>query len=66
MKRTVKWGVLTFTCHPFIIGRGHRILMLERLIRRLRAEGAVFQRMDATVEEFRSRAAAAARRSRMA
>ena len=66
MKGTVKWGVLTFTCHPFIIGRGHRILMLERLIRRLRAEGAVFQRMDATVEEFRSRAAAAARRSRMA
>ena len=25
-------GVLTYTCHPFIIGRGHRIMMLERLI----------------------------------
>jgi peptidoglycan-N-acetylglucosamine deacetylase len=50
------WGVLTYTCHPFIIGRGHRILMLERLIRRMKEEGAVFQRVDRTVEEFRQRA----------
>ncbi|HEX2825311.1 MAG TPA: polysaccharide deacetylase [Burkholderiales bacterium] len=56
MKDVVKdWGVLTYTCHPFIIGRGHRILMLERLIRRLKDEGAAFQRIDRTVEEFKER-----------
>jgi peptidoglycan-N-acetylglucosamine deacetylase len=55
MRKTVEWGVLTYTCHPFIIGRGHRIMMLERLIQRMQAEGAVFQRIDQTVEEFRQR-----------
>ena len=55
MRQAVEWGVLTYTCHPFIIGRGHRIMMLERLIRRLKDEGAVFQRMDETAEEFKSR-----------
>jgi peptidoglycan/xylan/chitin deacetylase (PgdA/CDA1 family) len=56
MKRVVEdWGVLTYTCHPFIIGRGHRLMMLERLIRRMEEEGAVFQRVDRTVEEFRQR-----------
>jgi peptidoglycan/xylan/chitin deacetylase (PgdA/CDA1 family) len=55
MKRTVEWGVLTYTCHPFIIGRGHRVMMLERLIARMKDEGAVFQRVDETVEEFRQR-----------
>ena len=53
MREVVKdWGVLTYTCHPFIVGRGHRIMMLERLIRRMKDEGAVFQRVDETVEEF--------------
>ena len=58
MREAVAWGVLTYTCHPFIIGRGHRIMMLERLIRRLRDEGAVFQRVDETVEEFKGLAPA--------
>lgn len=53
MRKSVEWGVLTYTCHPFIIGRGHRIMMLERLIERMKAEGAVFQRIDVTVDEFR-------------
>ncbi|MNC86802.1 Peptidoglycan deacetylase [compost metagenome] len=55
LRDTMEWGVLTYTCHPFIIGRGHRIMMLERLIQRLLAEGAVFQRMDETADEFRAR-----------
>ncbi len=55
LRKTTQWGVLTFTCHPFIIGRGHRIMMLEQMIRRLKEEGAEFQRMDETVEEFRRR-----------
>lgn len=57
MRDTMEWGVLTYTCHPFIIGRGHRIMMLERLIKRLKDEGAVLQRMDDTVEEFKLRVA---------
>ena len=55
MQEVNEWGVITYTCHPFIIGRGHRMMMLEELIRRLKDEGAVFQRMDETVEEFRRR-----------
>ena len=56
MREVVKdWGVLTYTCHPFIIGRGHRIMMLERLIQRMKDEGAVFQRVDDTVEEYKTR-----------
>ena len=53
MKKTMEWGVLTFTCHPFISGRGHRIMMLEQLIRKLKDNGAVFQRVDETVAEFK-------------
>jgi len=60
MRDNVEWGVLTYTCHPFIIGRGHRIMMLERLIRTMKDEGAVFQRIDHTVEEFKQRAPLAA------
>ena len=60
MRENVEWGVLTYTCHPFIIGRGHRIMMLERLIRTMKDEGAVFQRVDHTVGEFKQRAPLAA------
>jgi peptidoglycan/xylan/chitin deacetylase (PgdA/CDA1 family) len=55
MRERVEWGVVTYTCHPFIVGRGHRIMMLERLIRRLLDSGAVFQRVDDTADEFRQR-----------
>lgn len=55
MRETVEWGVLTYTCHPFISGRGHRIMVLEHMIRQLKNEGAVFMRVDEAVEEFRRR-----------
>jgi peptidoglycan/xylan/chitin deacetylase (PgdA/CDA1 family) len=55
MRETVDWGVLTYTCHPFISGRGHRIMVLERMIRQLKNEGAVFMRVDDAVNEFRHR-----------
>ena len=32
MKKTVDWGVLTYTMHPFVIGRGYRMLALEGLV----------------------------------
>jgi peptidoglycan/xylan/chitin deacetylase (PgdA/CDA1 family) len=47
------WGVLTYTFHPHVIGRGHRLLMLDRLIDRLRAAGAVFVTMEQAVAEYR-------------
>lgn len=59
MKKTVDWGVLTYTCHPFVIGRGHRMMMLERLIDFLSAEGAVFCAMEDAVNEFLAGAGAA-------
>ncbi len=52
MARTAEWGVLTYTFHPQVVGRGHRMLMLERLIDGLREQGATFVRMDAAAEEF--------------
>jgi peptidoglycan/xylan/chitin deacetylase (PgdA/CDA1 family) len=49
------WGVLTYTFHPHIIGRGHRMMMLERLIDRLADAGATFLTMERAVEEYRRR-----------
>ena len=57
MKENQDWGVLTYTCHPFIIGRGHRMMMLEKLIRACADNGAVFMTMENAVAEFRKRAA---------
>ncbi|MCF8477535.1 MAG: polysaccharide deacetylase [Pseudolabrys sp.] len=51
MKKSVDWGVLTYTMHPFVIGRGYRMLALERMVDRLRAEGAVFMTMEKAAAE---------------
>ncbi len=45
-------GVLTYTCHPFVIGRGHRMKMLERLIDGVLERGARFVTAEAAVAEF--------------
>jgi peptidoglycan/xylan/chitin deacetylase (PgdA/CDA1 family) len=55
MTRTAEWGVLTYTFHPQVSGRGHRMLVLERLIESLGGLGAEFVRMDAAAEEFAKR-----------
>ena len=52
MRQNVEWGVLTYTCHPYVIGRGHRMLMLERLINSLAEQGAIFMSMEAALSEF--------------
>jgi peptidoglycan/xylan/chitin deacetylase (PgdA/CDA1 family) len=54
MAQTTSWGVLTYTFHPQVTGRGHRMLMLERLIVTLREMGAVFSRLDMAAQEFAS------------
>ena len=56
MKRELDWGIITYTCHPFVIGRGHRMLMLERLIERLGSEGAEFMPMEEAAGLFAARA----------
>jgi peptidoglycan/xylan/chitin deacetylase (PgdA/CDA1 family) len=47
-----EWGVLTYTFHPHVIGRGHRLIMLEALIERLREGGAKFVTMEAAVKAY--------------
>jgi peptidoglycan-N-acetylglucosamine deacetylase len=56
MTRIMDWGVITYTCHPYVIGRGHRMLMLERLIEKLRARDAVFLTMEDAALEWLARA----------
>ncbi len=51
MKKTVDWGVLTYTMHPFVIGRGYRMLAFEDLVERLGNEGAVFMTMEEAAAE---------------
>jgi len=49
------WGILTYTFHPHVIGRGHRLIMLEKLIENLREGGAHFVTMEQAVTEYRAR-----------
>ena len=46
MKKTVDWGVLTYTMHPYVIGRGYRMLALEDWSSSLPKDGAVFMTME--------------------
>lgn len=55
MKENLEWGVITYTFHPFVIGRGHRMIALEKLIQRLRREGATFMTMEAAARAFDAR-----------
>ena len=55
MEREVPNGVLTLTMHPQVIGRGHRMLMLERLIGYFRDhEGVHFATMSDAADAFRA------------
>lgn len=58
MKKTVDWGVLTYTMHPYVIGRGYRMLALEGLVEKLAAEGAVFATMEESAREAAPRLSA--------
>ena len=52
MSSTEDWGILTYTFHPFVIGRGHRMIILEKLIKKLAAKGAEFMTMMDAAAEF--------------
>jgi len=48
--------VLTYTFHPFVIGRGHRMLALEKLLVALAGGGARFVTMEEAAGEYDRRA----------
>ena len=45
-------GVLTLTMHPQVIGRGHRMAMLERFVQHASSSGARFARMGDVAREL--------------
>ncbi|MGZ8212683.1 MAG: polysaccharide deacetylase family protein [Burkholderiales bacterium] len=55
LDQNLDWGVITYTFHPFVIGRGHRMLILEKLIETLKARGAHFMSLEAAAAEHRQR-----------
>ena len=55
MQQTVEWGVLTYTMHPYVIGRGYRMLALAAFVRDLAAAGAVFMTMRDAAAEAQTR-----------
>jgi peptidoglycan/xylan/chitin deacetylase (PgdA/CDA1 family) len=55
LRNTLEWGVITYTFHPFVIGRGHRMMALEKLIRTLKENGAVFMKLEDAAAEFNQR-----------
>jgi peptidoglycan-N-acetylglucosamine deacetylase len=55
MQKSVEWGVLTYTMHPFVIGRGYRMLAFEQLVSSLQGAGAVFMTMEDAAAEAQAR-----------
>ena len=56
MAREIEDGVFTLTMHPQVIGRGHRLLMLERLIGFFAGhEGVRFATLAQAADDFRAR-----------
>jgi peptidoglycan/xylan/chitin deacetylase (PgdA/CDA1 family) len=55
MRKSVEWGVLTYTMHPYVIGRGYRMLAFEGLVEKLLRAGAVFMTMEDAAQEARVR-----------
>lgn len=58
MCRTSEWGAMVYTFHPYVSGRGHRMLMMEKLIDGLSRMGAEFLTLEQVEQEFRARKAA--------
>ena len=52
MKASVDWGILNYTFHPFVIGRGHRMMALETLLRTLAEEGAQFMTVEQAARAY--------------
>ena len=59
LDQNLEWGVITYTFHPFVIGRGHRMVILDKLIRTLKERGAVFMTLEDAAAEYEHRSAVA-------
>jgi peptidoglycan/xylan/chitin deacetylase (PgdA/CDA1 family) len=59
LNQHLDWGVITYTFHPFVIGRGHRMMILEKLVRTLKERGAVFMTVEDAAAEYEQRSPAA-------
>jgi hypothetical protein len=46
MQKSTETGILTYTMHPYVIGRGYRMLWFEDLVEKLQKSGAVFMTME--------------------
>jgi peptidoglycan-N-acetylglucosamine deacetylase len=55
MQQSVEWGVLTYTMHPYVIGRGNRMLALEGLVEKLASAGALFMTLEEAAAEAQAR-----------
>ena len=58
LAENLEWGVITYTFHPFVIGRGHRMMALERLIDTLKDRGGVFMTLEDAAAEYLKRSSA--------
>lgn len=52
MTRDFENGIMVVTFHPQVIGRGHRLVGLEKWVEELRDMGATFARMDEIARHF--------------
>jgi peptidoglycan/xylan/chitin deacetylase (PgdA/CDA1 family) len=55
LEQNLEWGVITYTFHPFVIGRGHRMMILEKLIATLKDHGAIFMTLEDAAAEYQQR-----------
>ncbi len=55
LRQNLDWGIMTYTFHPFCSGRGHRMIMMDKLIATLKDEGAEFLTMEAAAAAFVAR-----------
>jgi peptidoglycan/xylan/chitin deacetylase (PgdA/CDA1 family) len=55
MQEVCEAGVMTYTLHPFVIGRGHRMRMLDTLLTGLASEGARFVTGEQAIEVLTNR-----------
>lgn len=53
MCREVPGGVFILTMHPQVIGRGHRMLFLEKLLEHMTSQGVTFMRMIDFVQRWK-------------
>jgi hypothetical protein len=45
-KKSTDCGILTYTMHPYVLGRGNRMLAFENFVESLIKEGAEFMTMQ--------------------